>query len=130
VTLFAHEESRDGAQVVVGARGQDRVALRGVLREPEVGAWLGPLFRKVHDAAVAAQVARVALDLRDLEYGNAAVWKCLVFWLKLAREDAQARYKLVILTARKHRWQEIGMSALRVFGGDRLEVSVEDGAGG
>ena len=99
------------------------LTISGILREPEVGSWLIPLVEEMHQSAVEEALEELVLDLRNLEYGNASIWKCLVHWLKLAREDPRARYRLRVRSSAGRRWQEIGMSALRVFGGDRLVVA-------
>lgn len=104
------------------AEGAKRVAITGRAVEPEVGTWLCPLIDDIHHAAVAAEHDEVVLDLRHLEHANAALWRCLVYWLRVLRRDEAARYQLRVFAAPTHRWQIIGMSTLKVIGADRLRV--------
>jgi hypothetical protein len=99
-----------------------RVVLEGVLREPDPAAWLCPLIDDIHARAKEYRARHVALDLRALQYANAAAWKCIVYWLRTLKEDPEAHYQLRVLADEEHRWQKVGMSALRVFGGERLEI--------
>jgi hypothetical protein len=98
------------------------VRMAGVMREAEVSSWFNPIIDELHEEAVRARVPEVVLDLRALEYANAALWKCLVVWLKKARDERDPGYSVRILTEPSYQWQQVGMSALRVFGGDRLVV--------
>lgn len=116
------ELERGSARVFVNKGDGAGVRIEGVLREENVAAWFHPLIEDVHRAAVEAGLAEVVLDIRGLEYANASVWSCLVQWLRLLRQDARARYTLRVLSEPTYRWQNVGMSALRVFGADRLVV--------
>jgi hypothetical protein len=98
------------------------VALEGVLREQDPAAWLCPLIDEIHARATRERFKEVVLDLRPLEYANAAAWKCIVYWVRLLKETSDSPYRLRIYADDKHRWQQVGMSALRVFGQDRLEI--------
>jgi hypothetical protein len=102
------------------------VTFEGVMREANPSEWFMPLIDSVHSKAVARGVLEVALDIRRVEYANAAAWKCLVYWLRAMREDPQARYCLCIRCDEAHQWQQIGMPALRAFGGHRLIVEIYD----
>ncbi len=99
----------------------DRVVLEGVIRDPDPAAWFCPLVDQIHQRALESQTEEVTLDMRKLEHANAAAWKCFVYWVRLM---SGATYKLRILSDDKHRWQQVGMSALRIFGGDRLEITI------
>jgi len=98
------------------------VTFDGIMREANPSEWFVPIIRSVHSRAVAQGSSDVALDIRRVTYANAAAWKCFVFWLKTMREDARARYCLCIRCEEAHQWQEIGMPALRAFGGHRLVI--------
>ena len=111
-----------GTAGVVTGREPGTVELTGIMREAEVASWLAPLFEELHRSAVMSAMRMVVLDLRKLEYANAAVWTCLVRWVKLLREDPESRYTLRVLSEPTFKWQQVGMSALRVFGADRLIV--------
>jgi hypothetical protein len=96
------------------------VRISGVLREMQTDEWLSPLLNDVHEQAVAAGLPEVVLDLRDLSYANAALWKCIVDWLKLLRRDTRGSYSLRVRSDPRHRWQQLGLPALGVFGAERL----------
>lgn len=114
---------RASLRVRVGGGQGNQIVIEGVLREVDVGVWLTPLIDEVHQEAVAQALGEVVLDLRPLEYANASVWRCLVLWVRQIRRDPEARYNLRLLSEPKHRWQGIGISALRAFGADRLIVA-------
>ncbi len=99
------------------------VRLEGVFRETDVGDWLEPLIADVHFQAAREGLREVVLDITQLEYANAAFWTSLVSWIKRMRADADTSYTLRIKTEPKHRWQQIGMPMLRIFGAERLEVA-------
>ena len=110
------------------AEMQGGLVLEGTLREGEgEGSWLKPLVDDLHRRAIARDVAEVVLDIRRVDYANAAAWKCFVHWLRLAREDPSARYTVKILASATQRWQQLGLPALRAFGGTHLEVHIYDG---
>ena len=104
-----------------GARG-NTLELRGIMREPEVASWLGPLIERVHREAVSQGLQEVVLDLRALEYTNATLWKSLAVWLRMVREDPRARYVLRLLSDSARSWQRVGVPMLRIFGGSKLVV--------
>jgi hypothetical protein len=101
------------------------VVLDGVIRDPDPASWFCPVIDQIHRRAVEDKPSVVTIDLRQLEHANAAAWKCFVYWVKLM---ADASYKLRILSDERHKWQQVGMSALRVFGGERLEIKIVRGA--
>jgi hypothetical protein len=98
------------------------IMIEGVLRELDPAQWLTPLIDDIHKQATRARSSEVVLDLRGLAYANAAAWKCIVYWVRLLKEATDAPYRLCILAEEKHRWQQVGMTALRVFGEERLEI--------
>lgn len=117
-----HEPVVRGPLRVFSPRGvPDTVALAGVLREPDPESWLRPLMDDLHARANADGIATLTLDLRELQYANAAAWRCIVYWIRLVREPS-CRYRLRILGADKHTWQKVGMASLTVFTSERLEV--------
>jgi hypothetical protein len=119
VTLPAVRVSRPPLLVVVAGGGME---LSGRAADPEVAGWLCPLIDDVHKAAVATEMTKVVLDVRRLEHANAALWRCLVYWVRVLRRDAAARYDLEVLAAPAHGWQIVGMASLRIIGADRLRV--------
>jgi hypothetical protein len=110
------------------ANADDGLILQGTLREGEGEAcWLRPLIEELHRRAVERDLAQIVVDIREVEYANAAAWKCFVHWLRLAREDQAARYSLRIVANHQRKWQQLGLPALRAFGGAHLEIQVFDG---
>jgi hypothetical protein len=120
VKLLVKTIQRESLKIVPSAGGG--VAFRGIIREPDPASWLVPLIEEMHAAARHSELATVQVDLRELEYANAAAWKCFVFWLKRMADD-RVSYRLHFLCNESHRWQSVGMSTLRVFGGDRVQVT-------
>jgi hypothetical protein len=113
---------RGAVQVRIWEQGHNIVALVGVISEPDVARWLQPLLEDIHQAALVRGLDEVILDIRNLEYANAALWKCLVVWLKRIREPRERIYGLRLRANDQHRWQQIGVPTLRIFGADRLRV--------
>ncbi|HEV8320331.1 MAG TPA: hypothetical protein VG389_01860 [Myxococcota bacterium] len=121
-------ELRHGSITIrIGAQGGHAVAFEGVLREQDDGAWLRGVVAEVHHAAVTQRMQELMVDLRALEYCNATAWKCFVEWVRVLRHDPEAHYLLRVVSNPEHRWQAVGMSALRVFGGDRLVIEGRSG---
>jgi hypothetical protein len=100
------------------------IVFEGVLREPEPAEWLCPLIDELHARANKEAFREIVLDLRLLAYANAAAWKCIVHWVRRLKDPSPSPYRLRILADEKHRWQQIGMTTLRVFGEQRLEITV------
>ncbi|HEX4459016.1 MAG TPA: hypothetical protein VIA18_13660 [Polyangia bacterium] len=114
-------------RVEVGASAENIVVLSGLMREVDPGSWFLPLIDEVHGKLVAARVSNIVVDIRKLTYSNAAGWKCFVYWMKKMQEDERATYRMCILCEETLGWQQVGMSALRIFGGDRLLLKVYNG---
>jgi hypothetical protein len=110
------------ARVSMRLAGNAFVHIEGVMREANVDDWLRPLIEDVHRYTVDMQCTEVALDIRKLEYANAALWRCIVAWLKRIRDDEHARYNLRLCANVTHRWQQLGVPMLTVFGVDRLII--------
>jgi hypothetical protein len=72
--LSARQVRRPTALVSITSQ---TVRISGVLREIDTDEWLSPLLSDVHEQAVAHALPEVVLDLRDLTYANAALWKCI-----------------------------------------------------
>lgn len=113
---------RLSAEITVGTSAPNVIEIRGVLREPDVGTWMMPFIEEVHAAALAQGLGEVQLDIRGLTYANATFWRCLLGWLKLARDAPEGSYTLHILTDPGQRWQLMGMPSLRLFGKQKLVV--------
>jgi hypothetical protein len=121
VKLLVERLERGPLRVFSSDQTPNGLVMEGVLREPDPAAWLCPLIDSVHTRAARDGLAEVVLDLRALEYANAAAWKCIVYWVRLLGDGS--KYRLRILTDQKHRWQQVGMTALRVFAQQRLEIT-------
>jgi hypothetical protein len=124
VKLLHKAVQRGPLQIASTAGGA--VVFKGVIREPDPASWFGPLIDELHASAVRLELATVEVDLRALEYANAAAWKFFVYWLRRIADD-HARYELHFLCEAAYRWQEVGMSTLRVFGGERVRVTTYRG---
>jgi hypothetical protein len=118
---------RPEVRVDVGPSQENVIVIEGIMRELDPAAWFLPLIDEVHSKLVAGRISNVVVDIRKLTYSNAAGWKCFVYWLKKMQEDPQASYRMCILCEETLSWQQVGMSALRVFGGDRLQLKVYNG---
>jgi hypothetical protein len=119
--------TRPSVRVIVNADGNNILALEGLMREERPDGWFLPLIDELHERAVAFGLSEIVLDLRRLAYANAAAWKCLVYWLKKMHQDSRSRYQLRILCDEAHHWQQVGMPALRIFGGARLRTTLYRG---
>jgi hypothetical protein len=121
-SLPMKRETRGTATVSVGEAGHDVVKIEGVLRDPDIQAWLTPIIEATHEAAVELALPEVVLDIQKLEYANAAAWRCFVQWLHFIHRDPQAKYRLRILSQPAYQWQMVGMTTLRIFGKESLIV--------
>ena len=117
---------RGGARIQVGEEG-DIIRISGVLRDADAESWVWPIFESVHRAACSSGAAEVVLDLRGLEYANAAAWRCIVLWLRRLHVDASARYCLCIRSQPSYQWQRVAIPSLLIFGKDRLRVQQAGG---
>jgi hypothetical protein len=114
--------SHPTAQLCLGGEGPNALQFKGVLREIDPSVWLMPLVREVHRLAVERQLDEVVVDLRELEYANAALFKCLVEWIRMMREEQAVHYRLRVRSAPKHRWQQVGVAGLRAVGAELVEI--------
>jgi hypothetical protein len=122
VSLESRRFVRGGADVTLDVDAGVMLRISGSLREANVGEWLMPLIDQIHADSMAAGTSEVIVDIRHLVYANAAMWTCLVGWLRILRRDKQARYNLRIRSEPGYRWQQVGIPMLVVFGADRLIV--------
>jgi len=120
VRLLQKNVERGALKIALNTDGA--VSFTGVIREADPAAWFVPLIDDLHAAAMRQKVGLVEVDLRALQYANAAAWKCFVLWLKRMADD-KAPYRIHFLCEEAHRWQQVGMSTLKVFGGERVEVT-------
>ncbi len=121
---------RGSARIDAWSEGTNVVRMQGVMREENVGAWLLPMVSEIHKAALREGFGEVVLDIRVLEYANAALWRCLVHWVKLVCQEQRKVYKLRVLCDCTRSWQQIGVPSLRPFsldasGDERLILESE-----
>ena len=109
---------RGSARIEVWLHNSNLIRIEGVMREMGVGDWMLPLIDEIHTTARVERLAEVVLDIRDLEYANAAVWRCLVHWVKRVRQQDDAAYKLRVVSNPGCSWQRIGVPSLRAFSMD------------
>jgi hypothetical protein len=115
VTLAPRLVERGSARIDVWAEARNVVRIHGVMREPAVGDWLLPLIDEIHGTARAEHLQEIVLDIQELEYANAAVWRCLVHWVRRVRQQGAAPYSLRIVSNPECSWQRIGVPSLRPF---------------
>lgn len=115
---MARVVARSGVEVTLWAAPGNRVRFTGVIREADVGAWLMPLVEEVHGVAIEHALDEVVIDLRGLEYANAALWRCFVQWVKKLRQASGPSYVLRLITDPAHAWQAVGVPALKIIGLD------------
>lgn len=108
----------DSVRVHMWVGSGNVIRLTGVMREPNVGTWLAPLIDEIDRVAIEQRMREVVLDIRGLAYANVALWRCLVLWLKRIRTRPDAHYNVRLISDSGHRWQQIGVPTLRVFGKD------------
>ena len=120
--LLRRDIEHANARVKVGASLPHVVRIEGVVSDPDVATWLKSFVEEIHGEAVRARLREVMVDITQLEYASAAMWKCFILWLKMLREDDAARYNLRIHCDPQRRWQQVGTSMLRAFAGERLVV--------
>lgn len=117
---------RGGAHILVAEEGTT-IRISGVLRDADAESWIWPIFESVHRTACSRGATEVVLDLRSLEYANAAAWRCIVLWLRRLHVDESARYSLCIKSQPAFQWQRVAISSLLIFGKDRLMVQPAGG---
>lgn len=117
---------RGGAHIQVAQEGTS-IRISGVLRDADAESWIWPIFESVHRAACSNRVTEVVLDLRHLEYANAAAWRCIVLWLRRLHVDESALYSLCIKSQPAFQWQRVAIPSLLIFGKDRLLVQPAGG---
>lgn len=104
--------------------GTNTLVFQGVFREEDVNSWFSPLVDEVHARAVKHDLLEVVVDLRHLEYANAATWKCFLYWVQRLLGDVKAQYKIRVRGNSEHHWQRVGFPALVAFGKQRLVVEL------
>jgi len=115
VTLQARVVERGSARIALWVQESNLIRIQGVIREAHVSSWMLPLIEEIHTAARSECLTEVVLDLRALDYANAAVWRCLVHWVKRVRQQEAAAYKLRVVSNQDCAWQRIGIPSLRAF---------------
>lgn len=120
--LLEHSIERPNLHIV--AVDDNALVFRGVLREADIHVWLSTLVDEVHERAVVRRLPEVIVDLRQLEYANAAAWKCFVYWIQKLDGESRGKYTLRIRGNAGHSWQGVGIRALLPFSPERLVVEL------
>ena len=86
---------------------------------------LRALVQRLHDDAVARHVSDVVVDIRAVEFMNAACFNVLVWWLGLIEElAADRRYRLRFEASAMITWQRRSLHTLSCFATDLVSVDV------
>jgi hypothetical protein len=102
---------------------QHVVCMKGVLSMRSPSDTVTPFLRRVHDAAMAAGLKEVHVDLMQLRFMNSSSIRSLVDWVEWIRKEPDSRrYRLVFLTKPDVTWQQTTMAAIRAFGGEHVAV--------
>jgi hypothetical protein len=84
---------------------------------------LASFIRDAEAAAVAAALAVVTIDLRQLEFMNAVCLRELASWVsRLQAMPDGSRYKLRFVTDKSRHWQRLSLPMLKCFGTELVEV--------
>jgi len=77
---------------------------------------LGEMLDQLHAEAQRAKIARVIVDVRELEFMNSSCFKSIVSWLTSIMElDPAAQYKVHFKSNPERLWQRRSLHALRSF---------------
>jgi hypothetical protein len=120
--LLDRDTERPNLRIV--AVDDNALAFRGVLRDADVHVWLSALVDEIHERAVGRKLAEVIVDLRELEYANAAAWRCFIYWLRKLDAESRQKYKLRIRGNPAQSWQSLGIRALVPFSRERLVIEL------
>jgi len=112
-------ESRNALLVTVSGHS---IKLQGVLHEQDARDWLCPFLLEIHRIAVETAMPEVIFDIRQLAYANAALWRSLVFWLRLLKQSPDTPYRVRFLSDPVYRWQKLGVPPLARLGGSWLVI--------
>jgi hypothetical protein len=91
--------------------------------ETDAKSALDVLLKGIHEAAIAAKVGEVVVDLRELEFMNSSCIKAFVSWIGAIQDGpASSQYQLRILSDSKRRWQDRSLAALACFAADLIHI--------
>src|SRR5690349_21829133 len=99
------DRSAERQNIHVVAVDENTLVFRGTLREADIHVWLSALVDEVHERAVGRKLAEVIVDLRELEYANAATWRCFIYWLRKLDAESRRKYTLRIRGDASRSWQ-------------------------
>lgn len=83
---------------------------------------LSRLFLDVHIEATRIGIARVTLDLTELEFMNAPCFRSLVTWISMVLE-AERPYAITLLSDPAMLWQKRSLQTLSCFAADLITVT-------
>lgn len=110
----------DQVRVTLQLGTRPLLQLSGVLREQDVDDWLNPFLQLV-EKRIKEVGHSLTIDVRDLEYMNAASFRTVASWIKELTRHDDCSY-VEIRTNSKHRWQVTGVHAIKVVGGPKVIV--------
>jgi hypothetical protein len=116
--------ARGKVRLAIGVDGGNLVRIEGTLSDEDSASWLNLVLAQVHEMTLEASLDEVVVDLRRVEHASAALWKCLLGWLRRVRESPEIQYRLR-LRLRQGSWQETGAAALAGVGAEQLVVEAE-----
>jgi anti-anti-sigma factor len=112
---FSLAASRGPSQIVVTLDGTADLAAADALDAALV---------KVHDAAVAAALAEVVVDLRGVEFMNSSCLKAILTWVNDVQElDESRRYAVRFISDPRVHWQNRSLHSVKCFASDIISIS-------
>ena len=80
-------------------------------------------WKQIHEAALQAQVARVAVDIGALEFMNSSGFSTLIDWLASILElEKGNQYRVHFISNNEHAWQRRSMKALQCLAMDLVTI--------
>ena len=114
----------EGMELKVEPAGMVRLSGTITMRSPSQV--LQPHLRKLHDAALAAALDTVTVDVRKLTFVNSSSMRLFVDWtVWLKDQPPEKRYKLVFLTDGAVTWQRKSFPVIRSLAPDIVEIKTE-----
>jgi hypothetical protein len=101
-----------------------KIAFRGRITSRQPDAQIQPFLRKIHDAAKAAQLSRVDVDVTELSFVNSSGIRLFVDWAMWAAEHKPGGYRLRFLTKEGVTWQRMTLAALTSIAPGVVDVVV------
>jgi hypothetical protein len=103
----------------------DGLALFGSITTKEPDRSLGAFFRKVHEAALAARLTELSVDVRGLSFVNSSAIRLFIDWAIWVSQPGHPTYKLRFLRNPSVTWQRVSFPAIAQLAA--AHVVIEDG---